>query len=295
MYYQNTEELRADIENKIHNNKYSFRFSSPKIVSFYAFKKKSLTEDTLEKRKRNITNYTFTKHRWINRDLLDDDENEETLIEETQPSNKQVSFKTDISSASGISEIIDQDLPLNENKIDIDKALAERNSNALNSDDVIYVKDTSKSLLQEIIDNKSKQQESNDPSVDLSQMSPKEFKKYQKEKREKEKLEEKEAEDTQRAFNEARREAHKRGYDTSILTKFDDPEEIYDLSNEEVDRVEAVAYINQDGFYDFVVPDDIDTVRRRGISTQRLILIIGSGGIILGCIAWFLHNILTFV
>ena len=52
MYYQNTEELRADIENKIHNNKYSFRFSSPKIVSFYAFKKKSLTEDTLEKRKR---------------------------------------------------------------------------------------------------------------------------------------------------------------------------------------------------------------------------------------------------
>ena len=115
---------------------------------------------------------------------------------------------------------------------------------------------------------------------ELEEISYKEYKKKLKE----EKLKAK-------RFEQARKDAKKRGYDTGILKHFEDPEEIYGLSNEEVDQIQAAGYINRDGYYDFFYPEDINEHKKRKLSKARVKAITG---VLLFCgvlLVWLFINI----
>lgn len=124
---------------------------------------------------------------------------------------------------------------------------------------------------------------------DFDSMSPKEFKKFKKEKEREAAILQKKREKEEKEFNSIRKDAHKRGYDTSVLMQLDSPDQLYDFSNEEIDQIQAAGYINDDGFYDFVYPPDAEDLKREAVSTRTLLLI---GGLVVfvGCMLGWMFS-----
>ena len=117
--------------------------------------------------------------------------------------------------------------------------------------------------------------------IHVDDMDSKEYKKYLKEKRREEKY-----------YERVRKDVHKRGYDTTVLEHFEEIEEVYDLSNEEIDQIRAAGFINQDGFYSFIAPNDYSELKRESLATKNVLLI--CGGIIFTCVVMFIGIKVTF-
>jgi len=107
--------------------------------------------------------------------------------------------------------------------------------------------------------------------IDYEDLSYKDFKKLKKE----QKKEERDQYAEQKRLIKIRKDAHKRGFDTTVLMQFDDPEEFYEMSDEEITRLQAAGYINEDGFYDFVFPPDADSLKKEKLSMQKKLMIAG--------------------
>lgn len=107
-------------------------------------------------------------------------------------------------------------------------------------------------------------------------MSKKEYKEFLKEKKREEKY-----------YNRVRKDIHKRGYDTTLLEQFENIEEVYDLTNEEIDQIRAAGFINEDGFYSFMPPSDYAEIKRESTSTRTLLIICGG---ILACVVIILFS-----
>lgn len=122
--------------------------------------------------------------------------------------------------------------------------------------------------------------QNDDEEIDYEKLTPKEFKRLKKEKEKEEKR-----------FLQIRKDAHKRGYDTSVLRQFEDPEELYSMTDQEIEQITAVGLINEDGFYDFVFPADADSVRKEGISKKKVLLVILLALIGGGVLFWLFINV----
>lgn len=121
-----------------------------------------------------------------------------------------------------------------------------------------------------------------DDAIDYSNMTKKAIKKMQKDQ-----LREK------KAFDKVRSEAHKRGYDTSLLQQFDDPEELYNLTDDEIDQIQAAGIVNEDGFYSFVYPADAKTFKKKSyMSKEKLIFLSVLVGISIFLVILLVRNIL---
>lgn len=107
-------------------------------------------------------------------------------------------------------------------------------------------------------------QQTPEPIVQAPPLSAKEQKKLEKEKQREQKL-----------FEKNRKEAHKRGYDTSVLMQLDDPAEISDLSNEELNQIQASSIVNNDNFYDYIPPEDSEDLKKEPLPKSRIIIIGG--------------------
>ena len=83
----------------------------------------------------------------------------------------------------------------------------------------------------------------------------------------------KEKQREQKAFERIRKDAHKRGYDTSVLVRLEEPEDLYSLSDDEIDQIRAAGFVNEDGFYNFVYPDDVGDIKKFHFSKKRILLL----------------------
>jgi len=106
--------------------------------------------------------------------------------------------------------------------------------------------------------------------ISVDEMSKKEYKQFLKDKKKEQKY-----------YNRVRKDIHKRGYDTTVLEQFESLEEVYDLTNEEIDQIRAAGFINQDGFYSFIPPADYADIKREAASTKTLLIVCGG---ILACV-----------
>ena len=68
--------------------------------------------------------------------------------------------------------------------------------------------------------------------------------------------------------------------------QFEDPEDLYELSDTEINQMQAAGYINQDGFYDFVFPEDAADLQKERLSPQKLAAIAALSFVGVGVLTW---------
>ena len=119
------------------------------------------------------------------------------------------------------------------------------------------------------------------------ELSPKELAKL-------EKAQEKERKRNEKAYSKMRKDIQKRGFDTGVLKKFDDPADIYALSDEDIRQIEVAGVINEDGYYTFTYPDDFGNIEKRKIQKSTVLLISGFALAVLILIVILINNLMTF-
>lgn len=130
-----------------------------------------------------------------------------------------------------------------------------------------------------------------DPSYDEyeeeeEELSPKELAKL-------EKAQEKERKRNEKAYGKMRKDIQKRGFDTGVLKKFDDPADIYALSDEDIRQIEVAGVINEDGYYTFTYPDDFGNIEKKKFQKSTVLLILGFAVAVLILTVVLINNLLT--
>lgn len=95
----------------------------------------------------------------------------------------------------------------------------------------------------------------------------------------KQKKERKEAQRQQKKYDKAykkmQKDIVKRGFDTAVLTRLNDPADIYHMSDDEIREIEIAGVINSDGYYSFVYPQDYDSAKKQKTSRRTFFIIAG--------------------
>lgn len=132
---------------------------------------------------------------------------------------------------------------------------------------------------------------------DVKVESAKEFEKQEPETLTYKELKQKQKEELKQSkqYNKSRKDLHKRGFDTGILKELDNPEDVYDLTDDEIAQIEIAGYINKDGYYTFVYPRDIAEAQEEGISGKRFALILGCLAVSLLIVWKIISNVMNFL
>lgn len=108
-----------------------------------------------------------------------------------------------------------------------------------------------------------------------AQENPKQLARKQK-KEEKEAL--KQQKKYEKAYRKMQKDITKRGFDTAVLTRLNDPADIYHMSDDEIKEIEIAGVINSDGYYNFIYPKDHDSAKQH--KTSRKIIFLTAGFIL---------------
>lgn len=108
-----------------------------------------------------------------------------------------------------------------------------------------------------------------------------------------EKLIEKNKKKDEKALNKMRKDIKKRGFETGVLYELNDPADIYDMSNEEITQIEFASVINQDGFYNFEFPADIDDLYKETKGNKTMLIVGGFVFIVVALAVIFINNVMS--
>lgn len=79
----------------------------------------------------------------------------------------------------------------------------------------------------------------------------------------------------EKAYKKMQKDIVKRGFDTAVLTRLNDPADIYHMSDDEIREIEIAGVINSDGYYNFVYPQDYDSAKKQKTSRRTFFIIAG--------------------